>query len=864
MKIGITAYGCDSGRSGISRYLKSLLKRLPKIAGDTEFELIGSPEDCDIFLEPDSTVSRFSQQNVSEGIFGNVLWHWNKLPKLVEERGYDLLFLPAGNRRLVWRSTVPVAATVHDMSWLHVRGKYDPLRTAYLKHVLPRQIRNLDLVLTVSESSKNDILKSTGIDPERIVVTYLGFEPIHSCFDMKEEEKARVRSKFGITRPYLFYLSRIEHPGKNHVRLIKAFEILNEQLGYELDLVLSGNDFTGAEHVHHAARESRYSDRIHLTGRINDTDIAPLLHGAELCVFPSLFEGFGLPVLEAMAAGVPVACSAIPSHLEIAGMSVGKMSEKPQNKAPILFDPYKPDDIVRAMTRILSHPEERQKLIDQQIERARHFSWDATARQTWNAFERAIAMKSAPAKAKRRSNTSSGFFQSSILATDSATPLSMNDIEEVIAEGVSYQSGTNKRESGKYTYEKEMMVSGSRKTDIATVDVTETEPTCDVEQPVTPLPDRTKVRVTSASTTAATLDSPSTIGRTTRRGLKSVKGLFDLVLISVFVLLLMPVLFVLIAALSVLRLIRRQKVSTPEKYNILGITFDNLTAGEAIDRIIEHIKTGQIMWQISFVNTACLNISSNKPKHGRKMGQKGELVDGYSDNMIFSQKNADYRDVLLHSDLVLGDGIGVRLGGYVNGSKVRDNVNGTDLFPQLCSRLEEEHSAGMPEGRIFLLGARPNVVHQCVARLLAEYPALDIAGWKDGYFRQEETPAVLQEIKESKADILLVAMGVPQQELWITQHAAKAGVKVAMGVGGLFDFYSGRIARAPYLIRALGFEWVFRFIQEPRRMFKRYVLGNVVYIWRIIRYGENSPRGTVPCTEMSEENRQSQPPLGAE
>src|SRR5690606_35527300 len=141
------------------------------------------------------------------------------------------------------------------------------------------------------------------------------------------------------------------------------------------------------------------------------------------------------------------------------------------------------------------------------------------------------------------------------------------------------------------------------------------------------------------------------------------------------------------------------------------------------------------------------------------------------------------------------------------------NVNGTDLFPHLCA---EAAAAGVP---IALLGAAPGVVDGCVRALAERYPALRVAWAHHGFVVPADTGRIVEEINASGARVLLVAMGVPRQELWIADHAAALQVPVVLGVGGLFDFVSGRVPRAPLALRRLRLEWLFRLAVEPRRLF---------------------------------------------
>ncbi len=231
---------------------------------------------------------------------------------------------------------------------------------------------------------------------------------------------------------------------------------------------------------------------------------------------------------------------------------------------------------------------------------------------------------------------------------------------------------------------------------------------------------------------------------------------------------------------------------------ILGLPLDNLTLAEAIDEIVR--PSAQVR-QVSFVNVDCVNKSFNDP---------------------------GYRNVLLTSDLRLADGIGLRIGGRLLGNEIRQNVNGTDLFPGLCKRMEQEGLG------LFLLGGRPGVADDVAAWMRKCYPRIQVAGTQDGYFRTEEEGVIVERINQSGAAILLVALGAPGQEKWIRRNRHLLQVRSALGVGGLFDFYAGRIPRAPQWLRELGLEWTFRLYQEPGRMWRRYLAGNVVFLARVL------------------------------
>ncbi|MBK1643690.1 glycosyltransferase [Thiocapsa imhoffii] len=240
---------------------------------------------------------------------------------------------------------------------------------------------------------------------------------------------------------------------------------------------------------------------------------------------------------------------------------------------------------------------------------------------------------------------------------------------------------------------------------------------------------------------------------------------------------------------------------TPPMLEFFGIPIVNTTMPEAVDWIAERVRAREPAL-LTFVNPDCLNIA---------------YVD------------AAYRQILLDAARVLPDGIGIHIGCRMLGVALQANVNGTDLFPKLCER------AAQTGFGLFLLGARPGIAEAVAANLQAQYPNLTIAGTHHGYFSPDEEGAVIEQINASGAAVLLVAFGVPRQEAWLAAHQARLHPPVRMGVGGLFDFYSGRIPRAPVWMREIGLEWVWRLLQEPGRMWRRYVIGNPLFLYRVWR-----------------------------
>ena len=202
----------------------------------------------------------------------------------------------------------------------------------------------------------------------------------------------------------------------------------------------------------------------------------------------------------------------------------------------------------------------------------------------------------------------------------------------------------------------------------------------------------------------------------------------------------------------------------------------------------------------------------------------GFFVNVHSVNL--AQKHTQFKAHLNQADRCFSDGFGMRIAARKNRVQLKDNVNGTDMLPDLCKTAVKKGLS------IYLLGGKPSVAKTTAHNLCQQHPGLQIAGSADGYFEPNSYLKVIEKINESQADILLLAMGSPAQEKWLIQHANLINCRTALAVGGLFDFYSGKISRAPLWMRELGMEWVWRLIQEPKAKFNRYIIGNPLFLIR--------------------------------
>ena len=201
-------------------------------------------------------------------------------------------------------------------------------------------------------------------------------------------------------------------------------------------------------------------------------------------------------------------------------------------------------------------------------------------------------------------------------------------------------------------------------------------------------------------------------------------------------------------------------------------------------------------------------------------------VNAHSLNLAF--RDDAYSQVLARADLVLNDGIGLELAAKMRGTRFAENLNGSDFTIRLLELAATER------WRVFLYGGRPGVAQDARDRLSESIPGLQVVGALDG-FRSESPDEVAAQIKAAGADVLIVALGQPAQELWLDRHLAATGCHLGLGVGAFLDFASGNIARAPEWMNRLGIEWVFRLVQEPGRLWRRYIVGNPLFLWRAWR-----------------------------
>ncbi len=239
-----------------------------------------------------------------------------------------------------------------------------------------------------------------------------------------------------------------------------------------------------------------------------------------------------------------------------------------------------------------------------------------------------------------------------------------------------------------------------------------------------------------------------------------------------------------------------------KRSNVLGFNLVNATMAEAVYWIADRAQS-RTPTQVAFLNAHCANLA---------------------------RRNWRYADTLKNVDALLPDGSGIALAAKLDQQPLGDNLNGTDLFGSLCRCL------AFRKIPVFFLGGHKGVAEATARNAQDACPQLKVAGHKHGYFTPREEDEVIQEINNSGARVVFVAFGVPDQDVWLARIRHRLHAPVVLGVGGLFDFVSGRIPRAPEWMRHAGIEWIYRLKCEPRRMWRRYLLGNLPFTGHALGY----------------------------
>ena len=362
MKIGIDTFGCDHARSGIGTYLLAFASNLPSDS-DIEVEFFGL--EIDRYTYTSGKDIKFVSVPVQDSLSAIRLWHFTKLKKFIQNQKYDAIIYPAPHQVLPIEFKIPGIVVVNSILSLRIEGKRDWIQKLQIK----RGLYNVPKIIAPTNYIKSDLINH-GISSDKIEVVHNGLD--HKLFygSIDIESDIVDIKPFAIKKPYFIYCSRLSGPEKKHVELIRAFSIFKQKTNLPHRLVLAGLDGPYSSEVHKAVLESSCASDIFLTGYFPYESLPQLYSGSEACIFPSVAEGVGLPVLEAMACGVPVICSSSRALPEVGG------------NAALYFDSDNVEDIANCMEKVVTDSDLRQTMINNGLEWSNTFNWENTVRET--------------------------------------------------------------------------------------------------------------------------------------------------------------------------------------------------------------------------------------------------------------------------------------------------------------------------------------------------------------------------------------------------------------------------------------------------------------------------------------------------
>lgn len=373
MRIAIDATSVPRQRAGAGTYIYNLVQTLAQVDRDNTYFVFAKPETFDgralqgddFRLVPVRLPSRLAR----------MLWEQVMLPLHLRRLGVDVLHSPHYTTPLAsagWRRVV----TIHDVTFFLLPRRYPVLRRLYFQGASRAGARLAALAIAVSETVKGDVVRYLGLPAERVRVVPLaagpGFHPLEDSARMEA-----VRDRYGLPPRFILSVGTLE-PGKNQTTLVRAFHRLKGK-GLEQGLVIAGQKGWMYEKLFRLVDGLGLRDEVRFVGYVPADDLVAVYNMADLFVFPSLYEGFGLPPLEAMACGLPVVASSAPALAEVL------------NGAAILVTPSDVDALAEASARALGDRRLRSRLRRQGLERASQFSWQRTARGTVAAYEAALS-----------------------------------------------------------------------------------------------------------------------------------------------------------------------------------------------------------------------------------------------------------------------------------------------------------------------------------------------------------------------------------------------------------------------------------------------------------------------------------------
>jgi glycosyltransferase involved in cell wall biosynthesis len=375
VEVGLLTYGLDRPIGGISRYTVDLIHALTSShrSSGVDVTLLTT---CSLAASPIGGSDAHHRLAASRHLPGLMTWGNVALRQAAQRLDLDVIHDPTGLTPLLFGAgRARTVVTVHDVFAWSIPGHSTLADTLIYRHWLPRVLPRVNAVITVSHASKTDIVRHLGVPADRVHVTYEGVRHFYGRASV--DRTSKVRAQYGLPSNYVLSVGSVEER-KNLRRLLQACARL-WTAGEERPLVVVGARRWKYSKIMDTVQEMDLEGRVIFTGYVSDEDLPAIYSAADLFVFPSLYEGFGLPPLEAMACGTPVVCSNTASLPEVVG------------DAAIMVDPHDVEALAEAMHSVLTDPDLAEDLRRRGLERAARFTWERTARETVEVYREVLS-----------------------------------------------------------------------------------------------------------------------------------------------------------------------------------------------------------------------------------------------------------------------------------------------------------------------------------------------------------------------------------------------------------------------------------------------------------------------------------------
>jgi len=370
MRIGLNAQIVSRSNAGVATYTKNVIRNLVHLESHHEFCVFGSDEFLSRLESPRARLLPTSA--IVNGGWKRILWEQTALPIKARSHYVEMMYYPDHTGPLI-KKTCPVVITIHDLAFLAEPQTFDMKTRMYKSFAVRRSARSADKIIVVSEATKQECLRWLDVPESKLRVVYNGID----AFFRRIEDHAALEAaskKFALPKRFILFVGTLE-PRKNVARLIQAYAALRKNRRLEHGLVIAGGKGWLYSEIFATVNKLSLADEIKFLGYVAQDDLVALYNLAEVFVYPSLYEGFGFPPLEAMACGCPVVTSNRSSLPEVGG------------DAALVVDCRDPDALAEAISRVVSDENFRSHLKEKGLERVKLFNWQKAARQILRVFD---------------------------------------------------------------------------------------------------------------------------------------------------------------------------------------------------------------------------------------------------------------------------------------------------------------------------------------------------------------------------------------------------------------------------------------------------------------------------------------------